>query len=465
MNRNYLLRIFQLEGYKIGRFMRWVSRNLFTVGSTSDAPPKWTAKARLIARLAWVLFFFAVCLAFSHSIGSAVVVAVLLWMNWYLLLVGGLLLLRPYEILNRIRVKYEIRSKVVGLKNVRVIGITGSYGKTSTKMVLHPLLTNALMTPKSYNTMFGIHKVVDYELSDRFDYFICEMGAYKIGDVKEFCQITMPSVGVLTGINEQHLERFGSLENTTTAKFEILQNLRPDGIGVVNLDNQRVRDNLNRSLVKLIGYSVDGHRSELCEQHVVIQSWEIRGGKTYFRLEIADGIHDFEMSLLGKGHLSNVLAALAVAVHLGEPIDLLKERVLTLPQIPHRLECRNAGGFTLLDNSYSSNPDSFRESLGVLKTFEETKVLITPGIVELGDQVEMIHRELGELAAHSCDRIVLVGNSQQTTALQDGMRAAGFDDEQVTRLASGAEMLEYLKTLANSGQVVLIENDLPDHYT
>lgn len=464
MNLKYYLRIFQLEGYKIARFSRWILRNHFRTNAKAKEPPVWTVKAKLLYRLAVLSLLLAVLFAAYHSLIAAAIVAVLLYFNSYLLLMFAMLLLRPYEIVNRLRVKNAIKAKVTGLKDLRVIGITGSYGKTSTKMVLQPLLPKSLMTPKSYNTMFGIYKVVDYELSVRFRFFICEMGAYKRGDVAEFCEITRPTVGILTGINEQHLERFKTIANTIRAKFEILENLRADGVGIVNLDNEHVRANLKPVPVKLIGYSVDGHSSEICDENVGITEWRIAEGKTHFSVNLAGGSHQFEMDLLGRGHLSNVLASLIAANYLGESIDDLRQRVRGLKQIPHRLECRQSEGYTLLDNSYSSNPDGFREALGVLGSFSATKVLITPGIVELGDRLELIHKELGKLAAETCDEIVLVGETQQTSSLSEGISAAGFDGSKIKKLATREEMFELLKTKVNSGEVVLIENDLPAHY-
>jgi len=127
--------------------------------------------------------------------------------------------------------------------NLKVIGITGSYGKTSTKEFLYQILRQkykVLKTPGSYNTLFGIYKVINHELDARYDFFICEMGAYKIGEIKELCDCVLPDFAILTGINEQHLERFGKIENTIKAKFEIVETLKDKATAAINHADENV---------------------------------------------------------------------------------------------------------------------------------------------------------------------------------------------------------------------------------
>ena len=465
MNIKYYLLILQLEAYRIGRFFLWLQTHYQPFAKNPGKEPKWTPKAKLIYRLAWAWFgIIAIWSLVKFSFLVALLLLAAVWVHSFILLILAVAVIKPYEVTNRLRVKWFIRRKILSLTKLKVIGITGSYGKTSTKMCLQPLLTNALMTPKSYNTMFGIYKVVDYELSASFNYFICEMGAYKIGDIKEFCDITVPHLGILTGINEQHLERFGSIENTICAKFEILQNLRAGGIGVANLDNRLVRENLHRANVPVIGYSVEGFSSDRCKELVSVTSWKIEHNHTVFELQLGGKTYQGKTPLLGKGHLSNVVASIVCATQLGEPIEAVLAKAAKLNQIPHRLERRVGAGITILDNTYSSNPDGFREALSVLQSFPSHRILVTPGIVELGEELEKIHVQLGTNAAESCDEIVLVGDSRQTKALREGLSKAGFPEASLTQLASRSEVPGLLASRTNSGAVFLLENDLPDHY-
>jgi len=471
---NTCLAVFQLEGYKTGRYFRWLARNARNPQSVPAREPVWTSKAKLIRSLGLaaplllsilVLFFsslslfllFAVCICgLCYSVGRP------------LLPVFGLWMLRPYEIANRVRVRKFIQDKCAALqkKGLTVIGITGSYGKTSTKMILNHLLTDCLMTPKSFNTLFGIYKVVDLELDQHYRRFICEMGAYKKGDIAEFCDLVHPQIALLTGINETHLERFGSIENTIQAKFEIVEAVRNGGLAIVNLDDERVRTEVARRTGRIIGYTLSGRTSPACSEIAVVTDIVTVGGRTRFTLNFRDRTDHFETSLLGKGHLLNLTGALVAALEMGESPADLERRVKTLPQIARRLEYRREGHLHILDNSFSSNPDSFRESLDVLSTFEGRRVLITPGIVELGPATIDIHQRLGALAAGKCDAVILVGKSEASTALRSGLLANGFTEEQILHSAPGEELNQKLSQISVPGAAVLFENvsELPIHY-
>ena len=507
MNLRYYLLIFQLEAYRTLRFFKWIVSHYAPFEEREeDKEPVWTTKARLIYFFTIILFILTglvVLCAFPWII--FVFIMLFLWLHIFLFLPLALLFLLPYEITNRLRVKHFIQNRVRELKksaNLKVIGITGSYGKTSTKMVLHELLPKSLITPKSFNTLFGIYKVVDYELNNHYRYFICEMGAYKRGDVKEFCDLVKPNIGVLTGINEQHLERFGSIENTIKAKFEILANTIDGGIGIANLDNQLIRENLktfdnkprktpfdlinrksapvmhvvdestalmqrsqtNKSRIKLIGYTTDGNTSEACHEILAIKSWRIENNKSVCEIAHRDKTYTLITPLIGRGHLSNILACIAVSLSCGEDINNILERAGKLKQIPHRLELRSMPGLTILDDTYSSNPSGFREALDTLSRFEGHKVLITPGIVELGEKALDIHQEMGTLAAKICDEIVLVGKSKNIEALQESVLAAGYAADKITRLPNRNAALDLLGNRAGSHQTILMENDLPDQY-
>jgi len=391
--------------------------------------------------------------------------------------------MRPYEIINRQVVKRRIRRKIDNYEKLKVIGITGSFGKTSTKNIFYQLLTiregrsvppiskglsnKTYKTPKSFNTLFGIAKAIDYELNDQYDYFICEMGAYKRGEIKELCQMVPPDIAVLTGINEQHLERFSSQKNTVSAKFEILENLKPNGIGVVNLDSKLVRDNINKTDRKLYGYSLDNNTNDECIDTLRVGEWGIKSaGQLYvttFTLIYKDKKYSGETKLLGKSHLNNILAATMTALLLGEKITPLLDKIKELKQIPHRLELKSDRGINVIDDTYSSNPDGFKEALTVLSSFEGKKILITPGIVELGKRSNTIHKELGEKAADVCDEIVLVGKSQMTKSLKEGIRENDFKGK-IKEVKGDKEVQKYIKYKVKPGSTILLENDLPDQY-
>jgi len=473
MNLKYYLLIFQLEAYRVLRFLNWVARHYVRFKSAPDKQPVWTAKAKQLYWLAILIFVAsALYLLLTQSMWLATLIIAILWFNIYVFLVLALAVIKPYESINRLRVKQLIKNKIHHLKeehDLTVIGITGSFGKTSCKMVIGQVLPKSLITPKSYNTLFGIFKTIDYELTKRYRFFVCEMGAYKRGDVKEFCELVSPDIGILTGINEQHLERFGSIENTIQAKFEVLTTLCSGGTGIVNLDNNLVRENLSRfknilehNRIYLIGYTIDGHLSEYCKEIITIKNWHIENQKSVFEFSYKDHTYKVSTPLIGRGHLSNILAAIVVSLSCEQNINDVIERLGKLKQIPHRLELRSTPSITILDDTYSSNPSGFREALDTLKQFTGNKVLITPGIVELGDRALAIHKEIGTLAAGICDEIVLVGSSANLEAMKEGILSTGYNPEKITTLLGRTKVQEFLSIKANS--VVLMENDLPDQY-
>lgn len=468
MKLKHCLAVLQLEWYHIDRYLCWVARHYLTLlRLTQTKEPVWTAKAKILYRLSIALFLLCCLLLISRlSYPWALLGCIILYLNGYLLPAAALLLIRPYEAANRLWVKRFISRKVGLQDQVTVVGITGSYGKTSTKMILHSLLSGSLMTPKSYNTLFGLYKVVDYEFHPRFRSFLCEMGACGIGEIKEFCGLVRPAVGILTGINETHLERFGSLENTISAKFELLQNLRPGGCAIVNLDNEHIRNNLERAQCRVIGVTVEGRESSRCSAVASVLSSQTNGSSTTFVLEYRDLHCSFTTPLLGNGHLRNVVAAIVAALELGETVNAVRERLLHLKQVPRRLEYKSKDGLNILDNSFSSNPDSFRESLSVLRTFAGRRLLVTPGIVELGVKEADVLRQLGQLAASVCDKIVLVGKSKQTAALRSGIIAAGYDLNALSLLDGAGEVEQLIAQTMHFGDTVLFENvtDLPLHY-
>jgi UDP-N-acetylmuramoyl-tripeptide--D-alanyl-D-alanine ligase len=363
-----------------------------------------------------------------------------------------------FEKLNRRKTKQQIRQKIESLKKqkLKVIGITGSYGKTSVKEYLYQILKTkykVLKTPESFNTLFGIVAVIDYELDDSYDYFICEIGAYEIGEIKEICEVVKPDYSILTGINEQHIERFGSIENTTKAKFELAQYVGEAGISFVNADNERVFQNYKElaPFVKFYGF-----------EHglLKIKDFYTNNSGSNFRLEIKDHVYELQTKLIGKGNIQNVLAAISLAYELGVSFDQINLTVKNLNPIEHRLELKALeNGLTIIDDSYSSNVTGFREAVDLLSEFKDkVKIIATPGIVELGELNVKIHNELGSYAEKVCDKIFLISKTERTQALYDGVK----DISKVTFINNLGEMTKLIEIPADT--IVLIENDLPDNY-
>jgi UDP-N-acetylmuramoyl-tripeptide--D-alanyl-D-alanine ligase len=357
----------------------------------------------------------------------------------------------------------DARRIIKNMPRLTVIGVTGSYGKTSTKYFLHRLLSqkfNVLMTPESYNTTMGVVKTIRNELRPFHDVFICEMGARNIGDIKEICGIVSPKLGVITSIGPQHLESFGSVENIVRTKFELADSLPEDGALFANFDDERIRHEITgRSAVKTVTYGL----SDGCDytgKCVAVSS----AGSEFTVLYPGGTAKSFSTKLLGRHNVTNILAALAVADYLGVESSGASVSVRRLEAVPHRLQLISRGDIIIIDDAYNSNAAGAEAALEVLSGFDGFKILVTPGMVELGGEQDALNRKFGESAARVCDFVVLVGE-RVTKSILAGLNGAAYPKEKVFTAKSVAEAFEKVNSIkAGKQKVVLIENDLPDNY-
>lgn len=350
--------------------------------------------------------------------------------------------------------------------NPTVVGITGSFGKTTTKYFLDALVRDSmptLKTPQSFNTLLGVCRVLNETLRPGVKLFIAEMGAYRPGDIGELAELLHPSIGVLTAIGPQHLERFGSIEAVEKTKFELIESLPATGLAVFNFDDARCRRLAGRAKQAVMGYGMDITKGDLdvWAEHVRMtpdgMTFEI-GTKQWGRTAV-------QTPVLGAHNVLNILAATCVALHLGVKLDTLRRRMKTLEGAPHRLQLIKGGdGVVIIDDSYNSNPVGAAEALRVLGQFDSGKrILITPGMVELGEAQELENRRFGELAAEMCDWVFLVAGAS-SEAIHQGLRDRSFPEDRVHAVADLAAARVGLGKLVQAGDVVLFANDLPDLY-
>ena len=332
--------------------------------------------------------------------------------------------------------------KKLSSMDVTVIGITGSYGKTSTKYILEKFLSqkyNTLMTPESFNTPLGAVRTIREHLLPTHKYFICEMGAKQVGDIKEICDIVKPTHCIITSVGPCHLESFGSMENIFKTKFELCDAC--DGIKIVGADIEKECDAIRAGLcgdyfAKDISYGSDGMSFTL-----VAKGQEIK----------------IKTSLLGMSGVKNIVSAAAMALELGVCAEDIRFACARLKAVPHRLEInKKSAGYIVIDDAFNSNPAGAAEALTVLSSFEGyTRVVITPGMVELGEKTYELNKELGEKAKNCADHIIAVGKN--AAAIKEGA-------ENAVIVKNLNEALEKLQTLMGEKTVVLFENDLPDNY-
>ncbi len=347
-------------------------------------------------------------------------------------------------------------------RDLKVVGITGSYGKTTTKFILNRILSerfNTVCTPQSFNTPMGVVRTIRSDIRPQTQIFVCEMGAKKTGDIKEICDIVNPDFAIITSVGAQHLDTFGSIENVFKTKFELADAIKKSqGICFVNAESAEIGNRLEEisdsSVVPFgpntdyyaenISYSAEGSVFDLC----------LKGEKIRVSTR-----------LLGHHSVCDIVAAAALAHSLGVTANDIKFAVSTLKATEHRLELKSfQKGSLLIDDAYNSNPEGCLEAVRVLGGFKgRTKTIITPGLIELGEREYDCNFALGCEAAKYCDYIILVGKNR-SKPIFDGVMHEGFNSQNVSVVSSFKEAMDlYLKTVTENS-VVLLENDLPDNY-
>jgi UDP-N-acetylmuramoyl-tripeptide--D-alanyl-D-alanine ligase len=351
-----------------------------------------------------------------------------------------------------------------------VIAVAGSYGKTSTKHILAHMLERygpTLATPKSFNTLMGVSRTVNDVLEDRHRTFIVEMDAYAPGEIASICALVHPRHALLTSVGPQHLERFGSIDRIAGALYETVDTLPADGFAVVYSGDAQTAALAARARAagrEVIGYGISGEAGDLdvvaADVHVTGRGSRFTWGWPALGLS-----HHVELPLLGRHQVLNVSAALATVQRLGLPLGPALESIATLQPVDHRLQPVPTGNaITVIDDSYNANPVGVHNALEVLAELDAgARILVTPGLVELGAVEEAENRRYGEHAARVCDHVIVM-DAQPGRALREGLRAGGMADDRVHVVRSLAEATAVIGRIATAGDAVLFANDLPDTY-
>lgn len=378
------------------------------------------------------------------------------------------ILLRPVE--KSINRKYynEAASILRSMPGLKVIGITGSYGKTSTKHYLHHILTQefeTLMTPGSYNTTMGVIRTVREMMKPYTQVFIAEMGAKQPGDIKEICDLVHPEIGIITAVGEQHLETFGSVDNVCRTKFELADALPADGLAVVN-DGFEAAKARKVDNVACQRYYAGKEKSiaDAADYKVTDVTYSPDGTK--FTVEGPEGYrNEFATPLMGECNIANLLGAIAVARKLGVPEGKIAYALSTMPQVEHRLSTkRTPGGLTIIDDAFNSNPQGSSMALDVLALLDipGRRFIITPGMIELGARQYEANREFGEKIGDCADVAIIVGQYNREAILEgigDKMKEGN-----VICAPDFATAQRTMTAMAGRGDAVLYENDLPDTF-
>lgn len=470
-----LARFFQLEGYNYQRFGRWWVRNLpltlvlFPQGEVKQVFTP-TQRAVRIVVTSYMLLGLFIGLGLVGGLVTALIFAVLGYLLAPLALPLANLLMYPVEATLRQGFLRKAKSALKAA-NPTIIAITGSYGKTTTKEYTAHLLSaryRVLKTPKSYNTLMGVCKVINEILpKDRsYDYFIVEMGAYLTGEIAAICRLCEPQISMVTAVGPMHLERFGSIDNTARAKYEIIEALPKNGTGVFNLDDPRVRAMEERGYPDT-RYGVTRENApnarlsasniQMTAEGMAFDVYDAKTGETAH----------IQAPVYGDHNVSNILMALSVALHCGLSLQEAALRCATLEPAEHRLVRRVLpGGIVTIDDAYSANPIGTRQALRVLSLHKQDNnklIVITSGMIELGPIQDEENRKLGQAIAGTATDVVLI-NPKLTAPILQGLQDQNFPTAHIHSVESTSEAIQWMQANARGGDAVLIMSDLPDTY-
>lgn len=366
----------------------------------------------------------------------------------------------PMELIFRQYYIIKAKKKLKKLNNLIKIGITGSFGKTTTKHILNVMLAtkyNVCMSPHSFNTPLGLTKVVNSYLKPEHEILITEMGARQIGDISYLCRLIQPKHAIITSVGNQHLATFGSVDNVYKAKKELMQAIT-DGIVCFNANNEGCLKMYNECKTEKI---LCGINSDDCFAN--IKNIQTTNKGSTFTLEIDKKSVNCTTKLLGIHNLEDVVLSAGLAYKLGVTLTQIKNAISSLKPVPHRLELINENDLTIIDNSYNASMESSMAALKTLKLFDGDKIIVTPGIVELGEEQYSINENLAQEIAKIAQKVIIV-NKTNKDALINGLNKAKFDSKNIIFVENLADAKDKLKEIVKPKDVILFENDLPDNY-
>lgn len=451
------IKTYQLNGYNIKIFIKKIFELNLAFGDKSKLV---ITKRILRFEIGLLIFAYGLFLLINTYLKS--VVGIVLIYSLVLILTPFSItfvhfLLFPLEILIKKVYILKAKKKLSKYKIVK-IGITGSYGKTSTKNILTTILEKeykVCCTPKNFNTEMGITKTILEKLDDH-DIFIAEMGARHKGDIEVLAKIVKPDYGILTTIGAQHLETFKNLQTIEETKNELPVYLKDNGVMIFNGDSKST---------KKLYTAFTGEKYLACDKNGYSYADNINTNSngSNFDLIINGELMQVKTKLLGRCNIDNIVTAATLAYILGISKEDIVSAIFSLIPTPHRLELLKNGYSTIIDDSYNSNLIGAQEALNVLSKFEGRKIVITPGFVEMGSEQSNANFKLGGLIADVADYIVIVDEVNKNQLLS-GAIAHNFDRQKIFFASTRKKQKEILSLITTKDCVILFENDLPDNY-
>ena len=347
-----------------------------------------------------------------------------------------------------------------------VIGITGSYGKTSTKEYLSTILSEfvpTLKTEASKNSPIGIAEVILKNLKPEHKIFVVEMGAYKLGEISAMCRMVRPQIGIILAINPQHQDLFGTIETTMKAKYELVENLSGKNIAILNYDDTRVRTLSEWAMRdgKKVWPICKKDKGKIAEDRETFEISNITATKSRlsFKIYHNDERFDVRTSVVGEHQAINISCAIAASVAAGVSIDDAARAVKHIQPVSQVLEEKpGTHGSVFIDDTFNNNPDAAKAAIAVLAMYEKRKILVFAPMIELGTYAQSSHYDVGQTAAKVCDEVILVGEDWAEDFIK-GVRSA--ETNCVVQVLSVDKAATYLRTHIKSKDTVLFKGKSP----
>lgn len=368
----------------------------------------------------------------------------------------------PMEVMINNHYINDAKRKLKDMPELVIIGVTGSFGKTSVKYYLQTLLQNrfnVLVTPGNFNTTLGVTRTIREYLKPTHEVFICEMGARRVGDIMEICDLVHPDHGIITSIGPQHLDTFNNIENIIKTKYELADAVPEKGMLFLNGDNEFIQRKASDYPNRIMYFSEHEGQGYYAKDVSVS-----RYGTDFTVVTPKGETERYQMKLIGMHNVINVVGAIAVANSMGIALKDLIVPVRRIQPVEHRMQMKEHGNVTIIDDAYNSNPIGSKAAVETLAMFDGIRILITPGMVELGDKEEEYNFNFGTYAAGCCDYILLVGK-KRAVPIRNGVLSKGFPEKKCLVYDKLEDALAYAYTIKGEGhRYILLENDLPDNY-
>ena len=458
--------ILQLDEYDIFRYLKKISK--VKRGKKQIKPFVWTSKAKAIFALSFLQILIVSVVISNLNLAFLIILILLGFEIFFIPLVISVILLYPLDYSIKHYLVSKATSKIRNLKNLKIIAIAGSYGKTTFKEILYSVLSekyNVLKTPENVNTPVAISRLILSKLKEEHEIFIVELGEYYKGDIKKLCEITPPDISVVTGINEAHFERLKSIDTTVSTIFEVVTYSKENAVLVLNLADDLVRKNYKKYVKnkKIITFG-DDKKSGLFAFDIKFNENDLTLG---FKLNEGNSLIDsFNIPILAKYSLDDIIGSVQIAKILDTPLPFIKRGINKIKPIPHRLEPNfdKSKNIIFIDDTYNANPKGIKSAIEILSEFKNRrKIYITPGMVETGKANRQIHLDIAEYLSKVADIVILIDTSS-SCFIKEGLKDNSFPDDKIKIYNHQQDVYDDLNSWTKAGDVVLFQNIWPENY-